>query len=65
MAVAKQRLIRTAFALVGVISLIAALLPAIKGEPPNVTFLGVAVFWLIMFVVAGRKPGSGAGGPSA
>lgn len=57
MTVEKQKLIATVFALVGVISLVAAVLPAIKGQSLNVTFLGVGVFWLILSVVVGRKPG--------
>lgn len=61
MAVQRQKLIATGFALVGVVSLVAAGLPAIKGESLNVTFLGVGVIWLILSVVVGRKPGGRAG----
>ena len=57
MAVEKQKLIATACALAGVISLVAAVLPAIKGRSLNGTFLGVGVFWLILSVVVGRRPG--------
>jgi NhaP-type Na+/H+ or K+/H+ antiporter len=57
MAVGKQKLIATGFALVGVISLVAAVLPAIKGQSLNITFLGIGVIWLIVSVVVLRKPG--------
>jgi hypothetical protein len=43
-----------------VISLVAAVLPAIKGESLNVTFLAVGVFWLILSVVVGRRSGGSA-----
>lgn len=56
MAAEKQKLIATGFALVGAVSLMAAALPAIKGQSLNVTFLAVGVFWLILSVVVGRKP---------
>ncbi len=56
MAVQKQKLIATGFALVGVVSLVAAVLPALKGQSLNATFLGVGVFWLILSVAVGRKP---------
>lgn len=58
MAVQKQKLIATAFALVGVVCLLAAVPPAIKGQSLNVTFLAVGGFWLILSVVVWRKPGS-------
>jgi len=60
MAVEKQKLIATGFALVGVISLVAAVLPAIKGQSLNLAFLGVGVFWLILSVVVGRRSGGSA-----
>jgi len=57
MAVQKKKLIATGFALVGVVSLAAAVLPAIKGQSLNVTFLCVSVFWLILSAVVWRTPG--------
>ncbi|MBZ5584626.1 MAG: hypothetical protein LAQ30_20920 [Acidobacteriia bacterium] len=51
----KSRLIAAGFALVGVASLAAALLPAAKGQPVRVTFLAVGVFWLSLSVVIWRK----------
>jgi hypothetical protein len=57
MAVQKNKLIAAGFALVGVVSLAAAVLPAIKGQSLNVTFLAVSAFWLILSVVVWRKPG--------
>ena len=57
MTVQKQKLFAAGFAVVGVVSLVAAVLPAIKGRSLNVTFLGIGVFWLIVSVVVGRKPG--------
>jgi hypothetical protein len=60
MAVKKQKLIATGLALVGAVSLLAAVLPAIKGQSLNVTFLGIGVIWLVLSVVVGRKPGGGA-----
>ncbi|MDP3773142.1 MAG: hypothetical protein Q8Q85_02650 [Gemmatimonadales bacterium] len=60
------KLVTTGFALAGVLSLVAGgVKPAIKGEPLNVTFLGVGVFWLVLSVVVGRKSGSGPAPPSA
>ena len=60
MAVEKKKLLATGFALVGVISLVAAVLPAIKGQSLNVTFLGVGVLWFILSIVVGRKSGGSA-----
>lgn len=60
MAVERKKLIATGFALVGAVSLVAAVLPAIKGQSPNVTFLGIGVIWFVLAVVAARKPGGGA-----
>lgn len=60
------KLVTTGFAFAGVLNLVAgAVKPAIKGEPLNVTFLGVGVVCLVMSVVAGRKWGSGPAPPSA
>ena len=57
MAVQKNKLIAGGLAVVGLVSLAAAVLPAIKGQSPNVTFLAVSAFWLILSVVVWRKPG--------
>ncbi len=55
MAVQKKKLIATGFALVGVVLVVAAVLPVIKGQSLNVTFLSIGVFWLIFGVVVGRR----------
>jgi hypothetical protein len=60
MAVGKQKLIATGFALVALISLVAAVLPAIKGRSLNVTFFGIGLFWLIVSAIVGRRSNGGA-----
>lgn len=61
MAVQKRKLVATVgFAVVGVVSIVVAVLPAIKGQSLNVPFLGVGVCWLILSVVVGRKSDGGA-----
>ena len=60
MAVERKKLIATGFAVVGTVSLVAAVLPAIKGQSPNVTFLGIGVIWFVLAVVVARKQGGGA-----
>lgn len=66
MKVWEHKLIATLFALAGVLNLVAgAVKPAIKGEPLNLTFLGVGVVCLVLSVVVGRKSGSGPAPPSA
>lgn len=60
MVVRKPNLIAAGFALVGGLSLVAAVLPAIKGQPLNVAFLGGGVVFLIISIVVGRKPGGSA-----
>ena len=47
----------TGFALVGVLWLVAAVIPAIKGRPLNGMALGIGAFWLILSVVVSRTPG--------
>lgn len=55
MTVQKQKLTAAGFAVVGLVSLLAGVLPAIKGQSLNITFLCVGVFWLIFTVVVWRK----------
>jgi drug/metabolite transporter (DMT)-like permease len=55
--VQKKKLIVTGFALVGVLWLVAAVIPAIKGRSLNVMSLGIGVFWLILSAVVWRTPG--------
>ena len=43
------------FLLVAAISLIAALIPVLKGRPMNVTFFAVGVVWLIIALAVATK----------
>ena len=56
----KQRIIAVSFATVGVISLVAAVLPALRGGSLNLVFLGIGLFWLVFSLVVWRKPDNGA-----
>ena len=66
MVVRKPKLIAAGFALVAVLSLVAAVLPAFKGQgqPLHLEFLGAGVVFLVISIVAWRKPG-GSGGSAA
>jgi hypothetical protein len=47
------------FFVAGVLSMVAALVPLLRGQSMNVTFLGVAVVCLVLGVATGRKGGGG------
>jgi uncharacterized membrane protein len=57
MAIQKKKLTVIGFALVGVLWLVVAAIPVIKGRSLNVMSLGIGVFWLILSVVVWRTPG--------
>ena len=59
MPVQRKKLAVVGFALVGLVSLVAAVLPVIKGQRLDVTLLCVGLFWLILSAVAGRRSGGG------
>ena len=58
MAIARKKLIAVGFALVGLLSLLVALLPVLKGGSPNGAFVGIGAFWLIMSIAVSRRPGA-------
>jgi hypothetical protein len=62
MPIQKPKLMAIGSALVGVLMLVAAVLPAIKGGPVNLVYLCIGVFWLILSLVARRK--ARGGGPA-
>lgn len=43
------------FATVCVLSLVAALIPLLKGKSPNVVALGSAIVWLVIAIATARK----------
>lgn len=55
----QRKFAKWGFFVAGVLSMVAALVPLLRGQPMNVTFLGVAVVCLVLGVATGRK---GAGG---
>src|SRR5437868_6746715 len=64
----KNKLVVGLFALSGVAALVPSVKRVIKGEPLDevaVTFLCLAVVWLVLAVVVGRKSGSGSERPGA
>ena len=61
-------LVPTLYALGGVVALVPAVKRVVKGEPLDgvaITFLCVAVVFLLVGVATGRKSGGGPGPPSA
>jgi hypothetical protein len=52
----RQNLVGAALSLVALLSLVAALLPLIKGGNANVTFLGAAVVFFVISVAIRRRP---------
>lgn len=53
------------FAMASLFSIVAALLPVLKGDPPNVVFLGLGSVSLILSMVIARKARSDGAPPSA
>jgi uncharacterized membrane protein len=53
------------FAAVSVLSFIAALIPVLKGEQVNATFLGTGVIWLVIAVASAKKARGSSKGPPA
>lgn len=65
MRVWKQRFGPAAFALAGILFLVAAVMPVINGRPLNVACLGVGVLCLFLGIAIGRKSRGGAAPPAA
>lgn len=65
MKVREKKLVPILFALAGVLFLIPAVKSVIKGQPLDVTFIGLAVVCLVLGVVLGRQARGGSGPPSA
>ncbi len=61
----EKKIVPVSFAFSTVLFLLAALKPVIKGQPLNVTFLGVAVACLVLAIATWQKSGDGSGPSSA
>jgi hypothetical protein len=64
----KKILVPTLWAVAGVVSLVPALVPVLKGQSPNYTWLAIAFSFFcsaFVFFAAGRKSGGSSDRPSA
>ena len=61
----EKKLVPISFVLAGAMFFVPALKSFIKGQPLDVTLLGLAVVCLVIGVVVGRKARDGSGPPSA
>lgn len=65
MKVWERKLVPVSFVVSSVLFLFAALKPVIKGQPLDVTFLGVGVVCFVVGIATWRRSGDGSGPPSA
>jgi hypothetical protein len=64
----KQNLVSALWVVAGVVSLVPALVPVLKGESPNYTWLAIAFTFIccaFVFFAAGRKSGGSSDRPGA
>lgn len=53
------------FAATSIISFVAALIPVLKGDGPNVVFLGAGTVFLVIALAIAKKSRTGGDGPGA
>ncbi len=57
MTIDKQKLATAAFAAAGVLFLVTAVIPVLKGQSLEALFVSVGILCIILSIVFGRKPG--------
>ena len=61
----KKKIVPLSFALSAVLFLFAALVPAIKGQALNATYLGISALSFVLALMTWRKAGNDSGPPKA
>jgi hypothetical protein len=64
MTMTKQQVGVWLFAAISIISFVAALIPVLKGDGPNVVFLGTGTVFLVIAIAIAKKSRTRGNGPS-